>query len=148
MNVARCDDVGHPGWLALRATLWPHCSRGQHLVAMTDQIAQPARYAAFVAHDDHGDAVGFAEASIRTDHVNGTDSSPVAFLEGLYVAPQARRNGCARGLVAAVASWGRACGCGEFASDASLANADSHAMHRALGFAETERVVFFRRTLR
>nr|WP_241823604.1 GNAT family N-acetyltransferase [Sphingomonas sp. Sph1(2015)] len=47
-------------------------------------------------------------------------------------------------LVAAVADWGRAQGCSEFASDAELENVDSHAMHRALGFVETERVVYFR----
>ena len=54
MNVARCGDVGHPGWLALRAALWPHCSRAEHVAEMTDQIAQPSRYAAFVAHDGDG----------------------------------------------------------------------------------------------
>jgi aminoglycoside 6'-N-acetyltransferase I len=43
-----------------------------------------------------------------------------------------------------VADWGRAQGCSEFASDAELENVDSHAMHRALGFVETERVVYFR----
>jgi aminoglycoside 6'-N-acetyltransferase I len=33
------------------------------------------------------------------------------------------------------------------ASDALLDNGASHAMHRALGFEETERVVFFRKPL-
>ena len=60
----------------------------------------------------------------------------------------ARRSGCARALVAAAGTWARECGCSEFASDANFANADSHAMHRALGFVETERVVYFRRPLR
>lgn len=148
MKGARCSDVGHPGWLALRAALWPQCSRGEYAAGMANKVAHPGRYAAFVARDGGGDAAGFAEASIRTDRVNGTDASPVAFLEGLYVAPRTRRQGCARALVAAVAAWGRACGCGEFASDANLANTDSHAMHRALGFVETERVVYFRQLLR
>jgi len=35
--------------------------------------------------------VRFVEASTRVDYVNGTRSSPVAFLEGLYVAPKSRR---------------------------------------------------------
>lgn len=39
-------------------------------------------------------------------------------------------------------------GCGELASDAPLENAASHAMHHALGFVETERVVFFKKALR
>jgi aminoglycoside 6'-N-acetyltransferase I len=44
-------------------------------------------------------------------------------------------------------TWGRTQGCSEFASDALLENSDSHSMHRALGFEETERVVYFRKSL-
>jgi aminoglycoside 6'-N-acetyltransferase I len=88
---------------------------------------------------------GFAEAAIRTDYVNGAQSSPVGFLEGLYVVPHGRRNGVARLLVAAVTRWAAECGCSELASDAALANTASQALHRALGFEETERVVYFRK---
>jgi len=49
----------------------------------------------------------------------------------------------ARALIAEVERWAVGLGCTELASDAALANTGSHAMHRALGFAETERVVFF-----
>jgi aminoglycoside 6'-N-acetyltransferase I len=38
-------------------------------------------------------------------------------------------------------------GCREFAWDAAVENEPSHAMHRALGFEKTERVVFFRKSL-
>lgn len=92
-------------------------------------------------------AVGFVEAALRTDYVNGTSTSPVAFLEGLYVRPECRHRGIARAMVDAVVAWARDCGCRELASDALLDNAGSHAMHRALGFVETERVVCFRREL-
>ena len=109
-------------------------------------LDEPHRYAQFVAYAG-ADAVGLAEASVRSDYVNGAISSPVAFLEGLYVTPQARRRGVGKALVAEVASWGRAAGCTELASDAALENQASHAVHRALGFDETERVVFFRRAL-
>ena len=112
---------------------------------MTLMAANPQRFAAFVVYAGMGEALGLAEAAIRTDYVNGAQSSPVGFLEGLYVVPHARREGLARGLVGAVAQWARDCGCSELASDAALANAVSHAVHRALGFEETERVVFFRK---
>jgi aminoglycoside 6'-N-acetyltransferase I len=71
----------------------------------------------------------------------------VPFLEGLYVAPQARRKGVATALVDAVSAWAKAAGYRELASDARLENEASHAMHRALGFAETQRVVYFRKEL-
>jgi aminoglycoside 6'-N-acetyltransferase I len=38
--------------------------------------------------------------------------------------------------------------CSELASDSLLENVAAHAAHRALGFEEMERVVYFRRTLR
>lgn len=138
MIVAPATPEHREGWLALRAALWG------------DEAGDPADLPEgdgnFVALLD-GRVIGFAEAAVRRDYVNGCDGSPVLFLEGLYVDPGHRRQGVAGALVAAVADWGRAQGCAEFASDAELANTDSHAMHRALGFVETERVVYFRREL-
>jgi aminoglycoside 6'-N-acetyltransferase I len=84
---------------------------------------------------------------LRFDYVNGCSTSPVGFLEGLYVREAARRRGVARGLVAAVELWASERGCTELASDALLVNAQSQKAHRAIGFAETERVVFFRKPL-
>jgi aminoglycoside 6'-N-acetyltransferase I len=91
--------------------------------------------------------VGFAEASLRHDYVNGCETSPVAFIEGIYVVPERRRQGVANALIAAVEQWARDQGLHELASDALLENSQSHAMHRALGFSETERVIYFRKPL-
>jgi aminoglycoside 6'-N-acetyltransferase I len=97
-----------------------------------------------LARDVSGVALGFVEASKRVDYVNGTSTSPVAFLEGIYVVPEFRRRGVARSLVDAVVNWARGEKCRELASDSLLPNTDAHAAHRALGFDETERVVYFR----
>ena len=145
--IERCASVDQPGWLALRQALWPHGALEQHLSEMASFIASEERFAQFVAYSNSKQAVGFVEASVRTDYVNGTDSSPVAFLEGIYVVPEARRKGIARSLVSAVCFWAQNVGCRELASDALLENQTSHAVHRALGFEETERVVFFRKAL-
>jgi aminoglycoside 6'-N-acetyltransferase I len=110
-------------------------------------VATPFSKAAFVAHDELGHPQGFIEAALRHDYVNGTTTSPVAFLEGIYVATACRRHGVARQLVTAAEGWAISCGCIEFASDALLDNAQGHAMHAALGFQETERVVYFRKLL-
>jgi aminoglycoside 6'-N-acetyltransferase I len=109
--------------------------------------ADPARYAQFMACTAARTPAGFAEAAIRHDPVNGTSGSPVAFLEGIYVVPGERHRGIARQLFQAVLHWARGTGCIEIASDALLDNQASHALHRAFGFEETERVVCFRKSL-
>ena len=49
----------------------------------------------------------------------------------------------ARQLFAAIGDWARARGCHELASDALIDNETSQRAHAALGFRETERVVYF-----
>jgi aminoglycoside 6'-N-acetyltransferase I len=71
----------------------------------------------------------------------------VAFLEGIFVWPEARGKGVAKALVTRAEDWGRQCGCTEFASDAALDNLASLDMHAALGFEETRRVVYFKKLL-
>jgi aminoglycoside 6'-N-acetyltransferase I len=144
--IERCLTAEQPGWLKLRDALWPQ-PRDVQLAEMAAIAAEGGRYAAFVVYGEAREPIGFAEAALRTDYVNGAQSSPVAFLEALYVAPRARGHGIGRALVVEVCRWARAIGCREIASDALLENELSHAVHRALGFAETERVVFYRKAL-
>jgi aminoglycoside 6'-N-acetyltransferase I len=132
-------------WLSLRSRLWPDGNETEHLRYMADALAR-GHFVRLVSAPN-GSAVGFVEASRRVDYVNGTSSSPVVFLEGLYVEPAARRKGVARALVAEVERWAAAHGCSELASDSPIENVMAHATHRALGFEETERVVYFRRAV-
>ena len=146
MIVVRADAGHAAAWACLREELWP-----DGLEAHRDALARlmtlpPERGAAFVAVEGD-EVVGFVEATIRHDYVNGCDTSPVAFLEGLFITPAWRRRGVAAMLIAAVEGWARHHGLDEIASDADLGNVPSHALHAALGFAETERVVYFRKPL-
>jgi aminoglycoside 6'-N-acetyltransferase I len=145
--IERCITVEHDGWLSLRMALWPGCAPERHASEMSAFCASPGRFAQFVAFDGERHAIGLVEVALRSDYVNGTTTSPVAFLEGIYVVPNARLKGIARELVARAELWAVSVGCSEFASDARLENDASHAMHRSLGFAETERVVYFRKEL-
>ncbi|MEO6564681.1 MAG: aminoglycoside 6'-N-acetyltransferase [Casimicrobiaceae bacterium] len=145
--IEQCTTVGHAGWLPMRTALWPDSSASEHLSEMELFCTRPDRFAQFIAYDESRQAIGMIEVALRSDYVNGTSSSPVAFLEGIYVIPAARGRGIARNLVACVEQWAVLAGCSELASDAQLDNGPSHAMHRALGFSETERVVYFRKPL-
>jgi len=146
-HLERCTVVEQPGWLELRMTLWPDASAEDHRAYMAMCLAQPERFLPLVVYDAQRRPVGFIEGSVRSDYVNGTESSPVGFIEGVYVVPGWRRKGLARMLFDAVGDWAREHGCRELASDALLDNEISQRTHLALGFRETERVVYFARPL-
>jgi aminoglycoside 6'-N-acetyltransferase I len=134
-------------WVAMRVQLWPDGTTADHAADVRRYFAGARREISFLAFADGVTPVGFAEATIRVDNVNGTSSSPVGFLEGWYVAADWRGRGIGRALVAAVELWTSEQGCSELASDALLGNAASHRAHAACGFEETERVVCFRKRL-
>jgi len=114
---------------------------------MAEFVLKPEQYRQVVFIDADNMAVGLVEASIRYDYVNGTDNSPVGFIEGIYVAEEARGKGLARKLIEEIEQWVVKRGCKELASDASIDNSNSINMHLAVGFEETERVVFLRKLL-
>jgi aminoglycoside 6'-N-acetyltransferase I len=141
MTLERVTEATQASWVALRSELWPHESKTDLAEQARNVLQREA--VAFLLRDDAGAVIAMAEATVRHDYVNGCSISPVAFLEGIYVRPAWRRRGAARQLCRAVEAWGRERGCREFASDALIDNEASHRMHKALGFAERERVVYF-----
>ncbi len=148
VNIVQAERVHIAAWAEMRAALWPWDDADDHAEQIEALFEQgSADLSAFIAFDEDGGAIGFAEGSLRRDYVEGCETSPVAYLEGVYVKPEARKIGVARALADAVGDWGRATGCTEYASDALLDNVDSHRFHAAIGFAETERVVYFRKEL-
>jgi aminoglycoside 6'-N-acetyltransferase I len=71
----------------------------------------------------------------------------VPFLEGIWVETELRRQGVGKALIEYAANFLVARGFSELGSDAEIDNHVSHASHRGWGFSETERVVYFRKTL-
>lgn len=129
----------------LAAQLWPDNDAGE-MTREFEALLPDAQCALYLAYQ--GDQpIGFAQCQLRHDYVEGTDSSPVGYLEGIFVHPNCRGRGYARALVAACESWAREMGCTEFASDCQLANQDSLAFHRKVGFAEAGRIICFTKKL-
>lgn len=109
-------------------------------------LTQSDKSVCFIAqHDDT--PVGFAQCQLRFDYVEGCETSPVGFLEGIYVDADYRRSGCARQLLSACEEWARSKGCSEFASDCELDNQDSLRWHLKAGFAEMGRTIWFAKKL-
>ena len=145
--IERCGSLDQPGWLDLRLALWSDATADEHRGYMAIALAQPERFLQLMIYDAQRQPVGFIEGSLRSDYVNGTESSPVGFVEGVYVVPSWRRKGIARQLFAAIGDWAKARGCRELASDALIENETSQRAHKAMGFRETDRVVYFTKKL-
>ena len=55
--------------------------------------------------------IGFAQCQLRTDYVEGTESSPVGYLEGIFVKEDYRNKGYAKELLCACEKWAKDKGC-------------------------------------
>ena len=129
----------------LACKLWPDNTVEEMCAEMGEILAKPDS-AFFLAYVEDV-PIGFAQCQLRYDYVEGTDSSPVGYLEGIYVADGYRKQGVARELLSACESWAKAKGCSEFASDCELDNVQSLQFHLNVGFEEANRIICFTKKL-
>ena len=146
MIIRHPEPADRPAWLAMRMTLWPGGSEEDHLAEMLEYGGKDPEFATFLAIDAERTPCAFVEASLRR-YADGCETSPVGYLEGIYVKEECRRRGIGRSLVAAAENWARSRGCVEMASDCLHDNEDSVRFHRSLGFAIVETLIHFRREL-
>lgn len=103
--------------------------------------------AVFFLYFDDDLPVGFAQCQLRYDYVEGTESSPVGYLEGIFVIESYRNNGVARQLLQCCELWSKENGCIEFASDCEITNIESYAFHMKSGFQEANRIICFKKRI-
>lgn len=144
ITVRRLGPADTVHWVSMRVGLFPNASHADHereiaaILASRNQVA----FAALSGTD----WLGFIELRQR-DYAEGCDTSPVGYIEALWVAPPVRREGVARRLVDAAITWATARGYRELASDTPIENTPSRLVHEKLGFTEAERLVCFKLNL-
>ena len=136
---AEQTDAREIAHLAVR--LWPEHTAEEMEEEFRDLLAD-ADCAVFLS-EQNGKANGFAQCQLRRDYVEGTETSPVGYLEGVYVDEAFRKQGAAKQLLIACETWAREKDCTEFASDCELENTDSLRFHLAAGFTEANRIICF-----
>ena len=141
MNVFRATIKKINSLAELALLLWPHHTEAD-IDADFAEIIKRKDAVLFLAEEDDI-AIGFAHCQLRHDYVEGTESSPVGYLEGIFVREEYRNQGVARGLLAACEDWAREQGCTEFASDCELTNTMSFQFHLSVGFEEASRNIHF-----
>jgi len=130
-------------WAKLCVALWPDNTIGD----MLDELHKGELPNEFLYYADN-EAVAFISLSLRHDYVEGTESSPVGYLEGIYVKPNHRKSGFAAKMVDFAKDWAISKGCSELASDCSLENVDSLEFHKRIGFEEANRIICFTMSLK
>jgi aminoglycoside 6'-N-acetyltransferase I len=144
MEIRKATPADSMALANLASRMWDHDP--EELEPEFASLTASDEAACFLAWNDN-QPIGFAQCQLRHDYVEGCDTSPVGFLEGIYVEAEHRFNGVARALLSACEDWARSVGCSEFASDCELDNHDSLAWHLKSGFAEVNRTIWFAKKL-
>ena len=135
MKMVKSAEVNDLGVLAgLAALLWQNHS-AEDLFHEFSKIMSKGESQFFLKYEKDM-PVGFAQCQLRHDYVEGTETTPVGYLEGIFVKEGYRNKGYAKELLAECEAWAKRNGCHEFASDCEIDNIGSFRFHKAMNFAE------------
>ena len=128
-------------WVEMGIMLWPD-DTPEEMQEIFDNILHAEKETAFLYRVGQ-EYVGFINLSIRVDYVEGSDSSPVGYVEGIYVKASHRKQGVAKRLLERGQKWALSKGCSQMGSDIELYNTASYDFHRNVGFQEANRIICF-----
>ncbi len=129
----------------LAVQMWDSHSVNE-LIAEFSEIISKGKAQFFLKYENDA-PVGFAQCQLRHDYVEGTKTSPVGYLEGIFIKEGCRGKGYAKELLAECEAWAKCSGCHEFASDCEIDNIDSLRFHKAMNFTEANRIICFTKAL-
>lgn len=97
---------------ALVKIIWPEHSLEELTRIIINYISSET--SAVFAEIINGEYVGVALCCLRHDYVEGCETCPVGYLEGVSIQEEYRHQGIARKLVSECEQWAREKGCYEF----------------------------------
>ncbi len=128
-------------WFRLAHKLFPDYDQ-KSLKRDLEMVEKKGKHQTFFAKDG-GKHVGFATVSTRIDYVEGASTSPVGYLEAVYVEVEFRKMNVARELYKKCEQWALSKGCSEMGSDTWIDNLNAQDFHNSLGFIEDDRLVHY-----
>ncbi len=132
-------------WLRCRDATYTGLDRAFHQQEMEVYFNDPDK-TCLLASDEARAVCGMVEVSLR-NVVDGCLTSPVGYVEGIFVEPSHRGLGIGRLLMQHAEAWCRRKGCREIATDAELDHLEAQRFHQRMGFQETYRIVEYRKSL-
>ena len=145
VKISPFEPSDYEDWLNFSLALFTQYSR-EELELVHKRRAQLNKNHTLIAKI-HGISVGFVTVSIRSDHVEGTSTSPVGYLESIFVSPDFRNRGVARSLYNEGESWCKQQGCTEMGSDTWHWNTEAREFHNQLGFQEVHTLTHFHKKI-
>lgn len=122
--------------------------RDEDIVFSDLLLALTGRSSAVYLAEADGTPIGFALCRLHHEDVKGTDSTPVGYLEAIYVQPEYRRQGIGRKLLQESEKWAREkMACTELASDCRTTDPEALAFFLRMGYLEADRIVCLSRKL-
>ncbi|MCU7845660.1 MAG: GNAT family N-acetyltransferase [Candidatus Thiodiazotropha sp. (ex Monitilora ramsayi)] len=147
MKIRTAKACDRKEWAEMRSLLWPDSADG-HVAEIKEYFSGKSIdiVEAFVVEDEEGALSGFMELNIR-NFAEGSRSPRLPYVEAWFVRADYRGRGYGKALMRHAEKWAIERGYQELASDTEIENTKSIAIHKQLGFIETERVVCFLKKL-
>lgn len=129
-------------WSDYRSQIYPLISREYDLAEMEILYGSDNWHCWFIEAET-GTPIGLVELSLR-NIADGCLSSPVPYLEGLYLVEAQRGQGRGASVIELIKRWCIENGYSELATDAELSNVRAQHFYESLGFEQVDRVVEYR----
>ena len=143
MHVRETEPSDLGAWETLRAALWPQIDedhRAEILAYFSGNSTDIEQ--AYVLEDYDGTVVGFLELTTR-EFTEGSRHPCVPYIRAWYIDKPFRGLGYGRVLLQTAERWAKRKGFTQLASETETSDTDSVAIHKQLGFIETERPACF-----
>ena len=130
-----------PVWREMRECVYESLSNDFHDKEMSQIINREDWFCLFIK-DNENKILGFVELSSR-NVVDGCLSSPVAYIEGLFIKREFRGKGLGTKSIEVIKLWCKEHGFTELGADTELVNERAQNFFKSVGFHETFRIVEF-----
>jgi len=141
MAIVAVNEENLKEWVGLGAMLFPYDSFDEEIDLHKKVLTSEDHIGLLCQKNSR--YIGFMYLSIRNDYVNGTDTSPVVFVEAIYVLPDYRHHGIGKEFIEYAEKYAAQRGITQLASDCFIDNDLSENFHKSCGFIEKERVICF-----
>ncbi|MDJ0621871.1 MAG: GNAT family N-acetyltransferase [Desulfocapsaceae bacterium] len=142
MKLVAISQLDFPLWARFRSEIYPLLSEEFNTTEMSSILRNDLWHCWFIENDD-GERIGLVELSLR-NIVDGCLSSPVPYIEGLYLIETQRGRGSGARVIEMIKQWCYKYGYTELATDAELTNVRAQQFYEKIGFEEVDRVVEYR----